>query len=74
MDSSFYFDGDGSWTSAFNTICNKTRCSTIMVQVQDSRYDEAHYLAPAENLVTLFVPSEIACLASSPGRMSLTLV
>jgi hypothetical protein len=32
------------------------------------------YLAPAadENFVTDFVPSEIACLASSPGRMSRT--
>ena len=29
---------------------------------------------PEVNLVTAFVPSETACLASSPGRMSLTAV
>ena len=33
------------------------------------------YLAPAdENLVTDLVPSEMACLASSPGRMRRTAV
>jgi len=33
------------------------------------------YLVPAlENLVTDLVPSEIACLASSPGRISRTAV
>jgi hypothetical protein len=30
-------------------------------------------LADEEYLVTAFVPSDTACLASSPGRMSLTL-
>ena len=30
------------------------------------------YLLCEEYLVTAFVPSETACLASSPGRMSLT--
>lgn len=35
---------------------------------------ENSYLPPAadENFVTDFVPSEIACLANSPGRMSRT--
>jgi hypothetical protein len=34
---------------------------------------ETLYLAPAdENFVTDLVPSEIACLANSPGRMSRT--
>lgn len=31
------------------------------------------YLAEEEYFVTAFVPSETACLANSPGRMSLTL-
>lgn len=31
------------------------------------------YLAEEEYLVTAFVPSDTACLASSPGKMSLTL-
>lgn len=36
---------------------------------------ERIYLAPAlENFVTDLVPSEIACLASSPGRMRRTAV
>jgi hypothetical protein len=30
------------------------------------------YLEDDENLVTAFVPSEIACLESSPGRMRRT--
>jgi len=33
---------------------------------------QASYLDCEEYLVTAFVPSETACLASSPGRMSLT--
>ena len=32
------------------------------------------YLVDDEYLVTAFVPSETACLASSPGRMSRTLL
>jgi len=36
--------------------------------VQSIRY----YLEAEENLVTLLVPSEIACLESSPGRISRT--
>jgi len=32
------------------------------------------YFDPAENFVTDLVPSEMACLESSPGRISLTLV
>lgn len=35
---------------------------------------EGDYLAPAENFVTDFVPSEIACLESSPGRIRRTAV
>lgn len=31
------------------------------------------YLVDEEYLVTAFVPSETACLASSPGRISRTL-
>ena len=33
---------------------------------------ELFYLLELEYLVTAFVPSETACLASSPGRMSRT--
>ena len=37
--------------------------------------DNKVYLAPAdENLVTDLVPSEMACLASSPGRIRRTAV
>lgn len=40
-------------------------------QTNDSRY--RLYFAPAdENFVTDFVPSDIACLANSPGRISRT--
>ena len=36
------------------------------------RSEEAH-LAEDEYLVTALVPSDTACLASSPGRINLTL-
>lgn len=32
------------------------------------------YLPAEENLVTLLVPSEMACLLNSPGRINLTAV
>lgn len=35
--------------------------------------DKRAYLVDEEYLVTAFVPSDTACLASSPGRMSRTL-
>ena len=35
--------------------------------------EERAYLVDEEYFVTAFVPSETACLASSPGRISRTL-
>lgn len=40
--------------------------------MEEHASSQAHYLVEEEYLVTALVPSETACLASSPGRMSLT--
>ncbi len=40
---------------------------------QGPHHGEEAYLVDDEYLVTAFVPSDTACLASSPGRMSRTL-
>lgn len=41
---------------------------------KNPKRDTNIYLADEENLVTALVPSEMACLESSPGRMSRTAV
>jgi hypothetical protein len=47
----------------------KTRIKPAKTQVRTTR---RNYLLWEEYLVTALVPSDTACLANSPGRMSLT--
>ncbi len=46
--------------------------ATPLAQETKGREEKAHF-ADEEYLVTAFVPSETACLASSPGRINRTL-
>ena len=48
-----------------------TEYCTLIIKLDE---EPKLYFAPALNFVTLLVPSEIACLASSPGKMRRTLV
>lgn len=52
-------------TSSFQTPNREPEDSTRTIKV---------YLVDEEYFVTAFVPSDTACLASSPGRISLTLM
>jgi hypothetical protein len=54
------------------SLSSETTSSPEQTRRKQKPIHETTYLLDEEYLVTALVPSETACLASSPGRISLT--
>jgi hypothetical protein len=55
-------------------MSSETTSSPEQPRIKQKPNHEAIYLLDEEYLVTALVPSETACLASSPGKINLTAV
>jgi hypothetical protein len=56
-----------------NEVVKDNPAKKNKIKIKNKKSKKVAYLAEEEYFVTALVPSDTACFASSPGRMSLTL-